>query len=294
MNKQMNDCFWCQQPLKRELQWQQIFCLKALKFDCLCQNCRKEFMMYQQPKLACQTCGRAVELCLEKWQKVLSHEANFKYGFEVEVEVEVEMGLGVEVGVQASRKKVILCFDCVRWLQQFPFELLKHDAVLEYNDIFREWLYRYKYQGDYRLREVLAEPLKAAYHKYREYEWLILPSSPNSLRERGFHATAGLLEIASIPFVAPFAYIGDGRKQTQKTRLDRIQLSQPFAMSDETFKKLPRKILIFDDVYTTGATLLSAKKILAEKDQVNGSTTDKLVIVSLSLSRDSQFIRDEN
>lgn len=288
MNKQVNDCFWCQQPLKRELQWQQIFRLKALEFDCLCQNCRKEFMIYQQPKLACQTCGRAVELCLEKWQKVLSHEANFKYGFEVEVEE------GLRVEVESSRKKVILCFDCVRWLQQFPFELLKHDTVLEYNDIFREWLYRYKYQGDYRLKEVLVEPLKAAYHKYRDYEWLILPSSPNSLRERGFHATAGLLENASIPFVTPFTYIGDGRKQTQKTRLDRIQLSQPFAISDETFKILPRKILIFDDVYTTGATLLSAKKILAEKDHVNGLTTDKLVIVSLSLSRDSQFKRDEN
>lgn len=282
MNKQVNHCFWCQQPLNRELQWQQIFHLKALEFDCLCHNCRKEFIMYQQPTLACQTCGRAVELCLEKWQQVLSHETNFKYGFEV------------EVGVESARRKVILCFDCVRWLRQFPFELLKHDAVLEYSDIFREWLYRYKYQGDYRLREVLAEPLKAAYRQYGDYQWLVLPSSPNSLRERGFHATAGLLEVASIPFVAPFAYVGDGCKQTQKKRLDRIQLNQPFAISDENFQTLSRKILIFDDVYTTGATLLSAKAILAEKDQVNGLNTDEIVIVSLSLSRDSQFIHDKN
>lgn len=282
MNKQVNHCFWCQQPLNRELQWQQIFRLKALEFDCLCHNCRKEFIMYQQPNRACQTCGRAVELCLEKWQKVLSHETNFKYGFEV------------EVGVESARRKVMLCFDCVRWLRQFPFELLKHDAVLEYSEIFREWLYRYKYQGDYRLREVLAEPLKAAYLQYSDYQWLVLPSSPNSLRERGFHATAGLLEVASIPFAAPFTYVGDGRKQTQKKRLDRIQLNQPFAISDENFQTLSRKILIFDDVYTTGATLLSAKAILAEKDQVNGLNTDEIVIVSLSLSRDSQFIRGKN
>ena len=57
------------------------------------------------------------------------------------------------------------------------------------------------------------------------------------------------------------------------------------------FQKLSQKILIFDDVYTTGATLISAKRILLEKNHELGANVDELAIVSLSLSRDSQINR---
>lgn len=279
---QCKNCVWCNIALKRDLTWQQIFRFQPLSFDCLCAVCRGLFIAYQRPEVSCQTCGRAVELCRDAWDRVISHETNFHYGFEV---------VSVIEGVDSQKT---LCFDCIRWLQRYPLELLIHDAVLEYNEDFREWLYRYKYRGDYRLRQIVVNPLKAAYQQYKDYQWLVLPSSPNSLRERRFHATAGLLEAAEIPFLNPFTYIGDGRKQAQKNRLERINLLPPFEIRRETFEKLSRKLLIFDDVYTTGATLISAKHILSEKNQEIDTTTDKLTIISLSLARDSQVIARKN
>lgn len=270
-------CAWCNALLNRELAWKQIFNFRPLYFDCMCIGCRDLFSSYQPSEISCQTCGRKVELCEDAWEKLLSDEKKLSYGFEVTLASE-----------RATSKK-ILCFDCVRWLEDYPIELIKHDAVLEYNEAFREWLYRYKYRGDYRLREVVANPLQNIYHQYKDYQWLVLPSSLNSLRERRFHATAGLLEAADIPFLNPFLYVGDGRKQSQKSRIERLKLHQPFDIRDETFLKLSQKILIFDDVYTTGATLLFAKNLLSEKAKENSSNTDKLIIASLSLARDSQF-----
>lgn len=277
MTARLKVCAWCNALLNRELVWQQIFSFRPLYFDCMCTDCRALFSPYQPSELSCQTCGRKVELCDKAWDAVFSDEKNFSYGFEVTLTSE-----------RITSKK-ILCFDCVRWLEDFPIELIKHDAVLEYNEAFREWLYRYKYRGDYRLREIVAEPLQNVYQQYNDYQWLVLPSSLNSLRERRFHATAGLLEAADIPFLNPFLYVGDGRKQSQKSRIERLKLRQPFDIRDETLVKLSQKILIFDDVYTTGATLLFAKKLLTEKAKEISSTTDTLIIASLSLARDSQF-----
>ena len=273
---QANECIWCQAALKRDLIWQQIFCFKPLSFDCLCPICRSLFIAYHRSDTACQTCGRAVTLCEEPWENVFSHEKNYMYGFEVAVTKE------------GATSKKILCFDCVRWLKTYPIDLLTHDALLEYGEVFREWLYRYKYRGDYRLRQIVAEPLKLAYQQYKDYQWLILPSSPKSLQERRFHATAGLLDVAGIPFVNPLTYIGDGIKQSQKTRLERLNLLNPFDISHENLGRLSRKLLIFDDVYTTGATLMSAKHLLTKKDKESAANTDKLTIKSLSLARDSQ------
>lgn len=269
-------CVWCNQALDRDLKWQQIFRFQPLSFDCLCTACRSLFIVYQRANVFCQTCGRAVELSQEPWENVASHETNFNYGF-----------LVTETLLGSSSQKV-LCMDCVRWFQNYPLELLHHDAVLEYSEAFREWLYRYKYRGDYRLRHIAAEPLKRVYQQYQDYQWLVLPSSPNSLRERQFHATAGLLEAAGIPYLNPLSYIGDGRKQAQKTRLERLSLSQPFDITNENFAKISKNILIFDDVYTTGATLVAAKHILFKKNKELDTTGDKLRLISLSLARDSQ------
>lgn len=270
-------CIWCNNYLNHEVIWQQLFRFKPLYFASVCQNCREAFTEFQRVEPACQTCGRAVERYSGNWQSVIDLEDNFRFGF--------------EIAIEAGRHQTVLCFDCVRWYQQYPLEILNHDAILDYTEAFREWLYRYKYRGDYRLRQVLVEPLRKVYQQYSSYQWLVLPSSPTSIKERGFHATAGLLDAAAIPYESPFIYIGDGRKQASKNRLERLSLVQPFDLTTVNFQKLSQKILIFDDVYTTGATLISAKRILLEKNHELGANVDELAIVSLSLSRDSQINR---
>ncbi|UUX32939.1 ComF family protein [Fundicoccus culcitae] len=157
--------------------------------------------------------------------------------------------------------KYTYCYDCFRWLQTYPEAILAHQAIFQYDEVFSEWLSRLKYHGDVRLAKIMVDTLSEIYLQYEDYAWIILPSSPESIHERGFHSTAILLMEAGIAFSEPFDYIGDGRKQAKKARDERIQLGQSFQIkSDFVFNQ--SKYLIFDDVYTTGATLLQAKNLL--------------------------------
>ena len=274
MNLPIKNCIWCNRVLPLEVQFEQLFSFKPLTFANICKECWQQILPYKEAGDTCRACGRAVNKSDVSYEAMQGIEDNFQFGF---------------VRVSQTGFEEIFCYDCVRWLEVYPRTLLEHKAVLQYNDFFREWLYRYKYQGDFRLRLVMRDFLQEFYRNYVDYQWLILPSSPNSMRERGFNATAALLEAADIPCMCPFEYIGDGQKQAQKDRLSRLQMRQPFALSDKNFEKISQKIIVFDDVYTTGRTLLHAKSLLREKDQQEAYKADNISIIGVSLARDQQL-----
>ena len=253
---EMSRCLTCQAALFNELKWEQLFSFKGLAFDCLCLECRSNLLPFVRKAASCTACGRIVP--------------------------------SSEIEVPAAAGKSPMCFDCVRWLTQYPVSYLKHESLFDYNESFREWLYRYKYQADQRQRAVVSQRLRDGYKQWSSYQWLILPSSEKSLEERGFHATASLLDEAEIPYQMPFVYIGDGRKQAKKDRKDRVLMQQPFELVEsELLQPSSNRWLIFDDVYTTGTTLLKAKIILYENWDKLGYPQKDLDVMSLSLARES-------
>ena len=69
--------------------------------------------------------------------------------------------------------------------------------------------------------------------------------------------------MAGLKVVCPFDYVGDGIKQASKSRQQRLVLGQVFALKEEILAHLSRgEWWLFDDVYTTGSTLLRAKSLL--------------------------------
>lgn len=152
------------------------------------------------------------------------------------------------------------CFDCQYWLTIYDASYLKHDAIYLYDEAFKAWITDYKYRNDVRQAWVMVESLIKYYQQYKQYDWTILPSSDKNMNKRGFNPSEYLLKCANIPYTRLFEYQGDNNSQAQKTKEERLRLSQVFALRETNLQG--RKILIFDDVYTTGATLMKAKESL--------------------------------
>ncbi|MGX7106215.1 ComF family protein [Hutsoniella sourekii] len=245
-------CLDCQKDLNHDLTFSQVLSLAPLEFPVLCPDCRSSYRRFISQSPACEGCQRSLDPKVEDLYRQVYHWDDSDY-----------------------------CYDCYRWRKNHSKELLKHYPIYHYNQALREWIYRYKYQGDVRLAWIFKEELKTIYPTYSDFQWLVLPSSPRSLKERYFHPVSLLLDTAGIPHQCCFNYVGDNQRQAQKNRQERLQLKQPFEIASD-FEFVDKKYLIFDDIYTTGATILAAKSLLRQCLDLKGGGE----IISLSLARD--------
>lgn len=149
-----------------------------------------------------------------------------------------------------------ICKDCQHWQKQG--NTVQHTALFQYTASMADYFSRYKFQGDYLLRKVFASSLKSQLSSYSDYTIVPIPLSPERLAERGFNQVEGLLEAAGLPYQSLLGK-RDSQKQSSKTRQERLQAEQVFYLLEE--KELPDKIILFDDIYTTGATIQLATRL---------------------------------
>lgn len=165
----------------------------------------------------------------------------------------------------------VYCKDCVRWKECVSEEWISHDALYSYNDAFADWLYAYKFQGDVRMAVVFQEALQKERKKHLSQLIVPIPISNASYTKRGFNQCEIILETAGIPYTQLLSNRSSGKKQADKNRFERLQSSQPFELLS-TDRNFEQPILLFDDVYTTGRTLLHAKACLAAAGYKNLSS----------------------
>lgn len=116
---------------------------------------------------------------------------------------------------QAS--SVDLCEDCRRWRSCYPELTIAHHACYAYTGIVKDWLQRYKFQGDYRLAGAFTNDLQALQRTHPQALFLPLPISIASYEERGFNQCEELLKQAGIRCVQFLGNQHAGEKQSEKT-----------------------------------------------------------------------------
>ena len=151
----------------------------------------------------------------------------------------------------------IICQDCQFWCKKGV--KVDHVALYSYNQAMKEYFSRYKFMGDYCLRKIFQQEIKANLKSFLKKGYILVPVplSEERLEERGFNQVKGLLE--GIPYKNIFEK-REIEKQSSRTREERLSQDNSFSLKKGI--ELPSKIIIIDDIYTTGSTLYQMVKLL--------------------------------
>ncbi|OGX68588.1 MAG: hypothetical protein A2189_10055 [Paenibacillus sp. RIFOXYA1_FULL_44_5] len=175
------------------------------------------------------------------------------------------------------------CHDCARREQTY---FLESRSSVSYTAEMKELLARYKYRGDERLQQVLAWMMITATPTFTQLPMqrkipqidviTYVPISQKRLLERGFNQAeqlaAGLGLHWKKPVVPLLMRARHTEKQSHKSRHERLadmqelfQLDQAAVIPSAYTLGRPPRILIIDDVYTTGSTMNECAKIISQQ-----------------------------
>ncbi|HEU0207422.1 MAG TPA: ComF family protein [Candidatus Udaeobacter sp.] len=168
---------------------------------------------------------------------------------------------------EGSITTVFTCANCAHRTVYFD------NAVAAYRGrgIVREIIHEFKYGRQIHLRHIIAQWLRAALHDERirdvSFDLVVpVPLHPARQRERGFNQASLLAELLTAETPTPCGQVLQRiRYTTTQTALDRSErmenLHNAFRLRKNTDVRGLR-ILLIDDVLTTGSTLSECARVL--------------------------------
>jgi len=192
------------------------------------------------------------------------------------------------------------CPDCVR--REVSYIAASRSAV-RYTPFMKEWLARYKYRGSEKLAPLFGDMAGFAYERLQEL-WAqetecrtvltYVPLSERRLEERGFNQAEVMARAVGRRYRAPvvplLARTRHTEKQSYKSRRERLEsLERAFAPREDGAAWLrsllaegPLRVVVVDDVYTTGSTMQHCGETIAA---AAGGGPERLRVYGLTWAR---------
>jgi len=170
-----------------------------------------------------------------------------------------------------KKENEILCSDCLLKINRpdTPYLNGVHIASNYQDAVLKKSLWMLKYRGVKQLAKPLAELIRERIWKKLETEnWLVVPVplSKNKLRHRGYNQAEMIARELSYNVRADILFKKFHTKSQVEVKNKEERLANIIGSFEvrnpETIRG--KKIILIDDVFTTGATLREAKKVLKQ------------------------------
>lgn len=169
-----------------------------------------------------------------------------------------------------------LCMTCLRSMEEwgsFDFEGIQGHAMLHYSGTAQKLIYAYKKRLSFEALRgfelIIAKWLKD--HELAGFDFIVpVTSIPANVRQRGFDPAFRLAKILSkhsgIPLLNCLENRGKKENKTRNYRDRKEQAGKALYLRLSEHQDLSgRRILIFDDVMTTGSTMKAAAALIKAK-----------------------------
>lgn len=161
--------------------------------------------------------------------------------------------------------KNIICNDCQKWRHFYGDNLIHNHAVYQYNQAAHDLMVNYKRYGDFALAKVLQQLCYSYLKKIYADFYVPLPTSPEHCARRQFDTITSIF--ADLVLLTSVLDKHSGlRAQGEKNRSERLKTPQSFFIKKDFKVNLNnKKILLLDDIYTTGRTLYHARDAIIKR-----------------------------
>ncbi|MCQ6264407.1 ComF family protein [Fictibacillus sp. WQ 8-8] len=232
----MNYCMYCDEGFYETVSWS--FVLGIAGDMHFCEECSSSLERIEGE--ICEICGRSFSLFPEQYR-------------------------------QENR-----CNDCIRWEEDDNWRgvLVKNRSLYVYNDFLKELISRLKYRGDAELVKGFRQELRKIYlHEFKGFVVVPVPLSQERHYERGFNQAQLLAELLGVDVVHALKRVLHEKKQSKKSRQERLEMKETiFELAVDAKLTKGKCVVLVDDVYTTGATLRQAARVLKEASALQVSS----------------------
>ncbi len=165
------------------------------------------------------------------------------------------------------RQDSLLCGKCKMKLQKLMvhkrFETFSIFILYLYNDYFESIIYQFKENKDIALKDIFLYDLRQdIFDKFRHHTILVMPSSQEKIKERGFQHLVEMFTIVGLPILDPFEKIYNWKQSLQSFE-NRCHIKEVIRLKKNI--KLPNTpLLLVDDVCTSGSTMKCAYNLLQQ------------------------------